>query len=498
MFRNRDTASESRVMRVLRRLLRFMFWVTLVLGLPYAIWAIYNCFDEVETAQARHWGAPYSNVVPDKANAWLYLLGIGAAENDDPIAMGRRRLDAFETRRRMDPVPPAGVAEQAGPLPHIGPDRAVDGVNHLCDVRKTDCVAWTAQHAVMLDRLATANRVRLLRYETMLSMPHWDEKATPDTVSLDADFKIAFLHLDLLASGWRGGEDPQQVVAALAKTVSFWRRVAEQSHELLSKILAARLIEHGQRILGSIVERLSVAQLRSMQGDLDAILAPQTAMQADLEMVAKEEYLRFAAGTERDLRVGTILRECVAGNVKDRAGAPEGIGRCAIRVLVLPGYVRQATLNLRAEHATVMAACLSMPPEQFKTDCPPMRSAAFEAGLAPVLRHPKGRLSENWGYFAYNLVGRILVVMSVPDLSRYKDRLHDQDAVRRMLAIKLRALQARLPATAMPGFLADQPRELRNPYTGEPFGWEGEDITYAPADSQYWKSERLAIQCRLR
>lgn len=308
-------------MRVLRRLLRFMFWVTLVLGLPYAIWAIYNCFDEVETAQARHWGAPYSNVVPDKANAWLYLLGIGAAENDDPIAMGRRRLDAFETRRRMDPVPPAGVAEQAGPLPHIGPDRAVDGVNHLCDVRKTDCVAWTAQHAVMLDRLATANRVRLLRYETMLSMPHWDEKATPDTVSLDADFKIAFLHLDLLASGWRGGEDPQQVVAALAKTVSFWRRVAEQSHELLSKILAARLIEHGQRILGSIVERLSVAQLRSMQGDLDAILAPQTAMQADLEMVAKEEYLRFAAGTERDLRVGDHP-------ARMRGGKREGQGGC--------------------------------------------------------------------------------------------------------------------------------------------------------------------------
>ncbi len=84
-----------------------------MLCLPPLAWLAWNRIEEAPNADALHWGNPPVREVADAHNAWLYLLGIGAAEGDDPVAFGRRRVDAYVARARRDPMAAAANLDVA-------------------------------------------------------------------------------------------------------------------------------------------------------------------------------------------------------------------------------------------------------------------------------------------------------------------------------------------------------------------------------------------------
>src|SRR6185436_16596373 len=89
--------------RPLRTVLKVFGWILFLLILPPLAWFTYNRIDESPSADARRWANQPRREVKDADNGWLYLYGIGAAEGDDPIALGRRRADAYTARARNDP-----------------------------------------------------------------------------------------------------------------------------------------------------------------------------------------------------------------------------------------------------------------------------------------------------------------------------------------------------------------------------------------------------------
>ena len=82
---------------------RVLGWIALVLCLPPLAWLVWNRIDEAPNADALRWGNPPVREVPDADNAWLYLFGVGAAENDDPVAYGRRRAGRLSGSCRQSP-----------------------------------------------------------------------------------------------------------------------------------------------------------------------------------------------------------------------------------------------------------------------------------------------------------------------------------------------------------------------------------------------------------
>lgn len=468
--------------RPLRTLLRIVAWVIGVPVLALLVWLIYNCIDEAPSADALRWSQSPVRDVADADNAWLYLYGIGAAEDEDPVSLGRRRVDLYEARLRGDPRAPADAAESTAsdPLPQVRIDAQRDGIAEHCPFRDGDCIAWAAQNRAALLRLAEANRVRLQRFETLLQLPQWHEAAT---VSLDMPIPptdIAVLRLDLLALAASDAARSAEVAAAIATQVAFWRRASEQGNWLVSKILGFVFVERCQRLLVNLYERSAPAQRASIEAALAATLAPPSAAASRLDILAQEHFQSTSRGL-RDSVPGLwqSLRNCVRG-------APVN-GSCASDLMLSTTFLPQATANVVARLDTAMADYQAATPEQ-------ENDAAQRYAELVERENPLADGNAALRLFGYNASGKVLAFVAIPK-ANYRQRLNDYEALRRILVVKVAALQRGLRAPDMPEFLATQPPALRNPYTHRAFDWDAANntILYTAATADSFKRAQIAI-----
>ena len=174
-----------------------------------------------------------------------------------------------------------------------------------------------------------------------------------------------------------------------------------------------------------------------------------------------------------------LLRQCISGAVE---------GGCLKMLGMSAAFAPQATLNLHAGHRTQMLRMLNADPRDYAR-------VQQEAGLAmeaTFVNFDDTRVLAR--QLGYNYSGRILAQIAIPAFD-WGLRVHDQDAVRRMLVLKREATRRKLANEAMPAFLAEQPEALRNPHDGEPFAWDPlfREIHFAPRADKYWKRPSLAI-----
>ncbi|MBK8286782.1 MAG: hypothetical protein IPK97_19030 [Ahniella sp.] len=151
-------------------------------------------------------------------------------------------------------------------------------------------------------------------------------------------------------------------------------------------------------------------------------------------------------------------------------------------------YAPQATLNLHARHYRIIEDLLEADPRRIEAahqEVSPVFEETFVAFGDP------GRLV---GQLAHNFAGRILAQIAVPAFD-WGRRLHDQEALRRMIVLKREAKEHQIAPEGMDAFLSQQPEDLRNPFTGEPFGWSAEtyEIHFVPSAANYWKRETLIV-----
>ncbi len=276
--------------RPLRTLLRVIGWFLFVLSLPLLAWFVYNRIDEAPSADAARWSAPRREV-KDADNGWLYLYGIGAAPDDEPIALGRRRVDAYLAREQKDPSSKADPSEHndSDPLPQVKPDEKLDGITELCPYRDTECVAWAAQHRAALERLAQANRVRLERFQTLLNMTQFQEPPIAGDFPI-ADMSIASLRSNLLALEANDGARIPAVAAELVRHVAFWRRASEQAETLITKMVGFAFVARSQLLMVELLRRATPAQRASIAAGVDEVLAAPSAAALNLDVAASENF----------------------------------------------------------------------------------------------------------------------------------------------------------------------------------------------------------------
>lgn len=96
---------------------------------------LYYCMDEAPSDMARNLSERPPRTVADADNAPVYLLGLGAAEDADPIEAGRSRIDACLTGARREEL-------DAETVPEVRHDADRDGFNTLCRTSLGNCNAW--------------------------------------------------------------------------------------------------------------------------------------------------------------------------------------------------------------------------------------------------------------------------------------------------------------------------------------------------------------------
>jgi len=465
-----------------RRLLRWagrsVAVCLVVVAVPaLALW-VYNRFDEAPTPASQRWFAPLTPTTADRDNAWLYLLGLGAAEADDPISFGRRRLDAYEARkadRRQFRAGPAEKALEDDPLPFRSTDARGAKLEAVCDAAQRDCLAWARTQAAALTQLESLNAVRLRRYDAVLGMPAHEDLSTPaDDSPVPAAGADDGLYRALIL---RDLQHPARRAAALARlerAVSFWRRVEAAAQGTIEKVVAARMIERHLRVLEAWTDRLDGPGLVALEPVTRALL--QGPVPRQWERVFRRGALTFQRRTEELLPRGPLdaMRHCRQ--------------KCLQAWLLAQLYLPAATRNLSARLWDAQLALYMADAQQVPALNERLHDERQSMEPLPGDKHELVRR------VSYNLSGRTLAVSEVSDYGNELYLQHDLEGLRRLLWLKLAAQRQRLAPEQMPGFLRAQPPALRNPYTGLSFDWDARksSIQFVPK-SKRWKQDRIRV-----
>jgi len=470
-----------------QKLRRFVVVVLVVCLSPLLVWWIFNLFDEEPSAEALRLSAQPAARVADVDNAWLAFAGIDAAADKDLIALGRRRVDAAALTAAAPAwelaITDEALFEQA--VPAVRFDAQTDSTKAFCPERDTSCLDWVLTHAATLVRLREANALRLQRSASVLDLPGWQTLYPATLEAPIADFSILRLATHLIALDLaRGAEQSDDGLRAralqkLARSDAFWRRVLAQPTDLISLMVASAHLEASQRLVGELFDATRRPVTPAMQPAINAILQPLAAA-VDWSGALSHEYRLFEHVIHHaDPGAWGTLRQCIAGTTSNG---------CLETLAMNSALAPQATMNLHARNQVAYLAWLGADPRHVE---------ARRSELGEVLQKSFpdfGDTQTLLRQLSYNFAGRILASIAIPAMD-YGLRVHDREALRRMIVLKRAAMSQGIADQAMPAFLAAQPDALRDPYTGEAFAWDAlfHEMTFEPRASKHWKRARAGI-----
>lgn len=467
-----------------RKRWRLLRWLLLIVLTPPLLWLAWNWNDEAPNAAALELSKPLAHGVADADNAWLLLVGMGAAEGEDPIALGRRRVDAFNANGILATMPPASSGDAVPLAPRLPQDTTPES----CPWRIVNCLDWAQTHAPTLQRLREANALRLSRVARLQTLPQWDNVYRMAIDTPFAEIRDLHLYYDLTAldaSNAIASGDAAALAAAtqrMADTVRFFHRVQGRSQDLITVMVSVTAISRQYTLLDALLDRLDAGQIAALQPTLAAIVEAPAAAVDWSETLRREYQVVLHTTDDETLNIVTDYRRC-----RER-----GRDNCLSRSIAGLGFKPQATRNRMAENYLGILHAMQQPAPQLKAA---MARAADEARERnPFADGFSGMLRAS----VYNPIGKVLAAMGPPDFN-YAERVHDAEALRRSLVIKIQALQRGLAPADIAAFLATQPPQLANPWTGQPLDWDPRqrEIGFVPV-STHFQRQRVGVRYQPR
>jgi hypothetical protein len=410
----------------------------------YLVFVVINWNDEAPSADAERMVASERDrpAVADEANAYVHLLGLAAAPETDPVALGRERKAWMEG---FDPSAGAsGVSEMPGTDANwraARPQAAADLVSACPGVA---CVEALRANPEALDQWLASEQWLLDRYRRMLSVPAWRETVPRDPRAPMAGFAPALdaqsLHL-LEARQHAVAGDADIVCSLLEQDLAFWRRVLASSDLLLTKMVAAAAVRRHFELGG-----LALRELPS--GTVDQSIPPSwrramSGAERSLSRALAGEWHYSADFLATDASIEALLPQV---STWDRLSAR----------LLRPGFQPKATLNLGAARKVHWAVVSERPyPE-----------------LGQAIDAARREQAEDQRLFRlYNPVGTLLdSVAAGSGYADYVARANDVEGMRRVALLAAAMREAGVQPADADGFVRGS--DLRNPYNGEPFEWD--------------------------
>jgi len=475
-----------------RRVLRAFIWIFLILLTPVVSFVAYNRFDEAPSELALKFENMPMRPVSDADNAWLAMVGLGAADDVDPIAWGRQKVDAFNA------TPMQSVANSSEPAIEssqpedahvtIWPDPKPPIDDRHCPKRDVDCLQWALDRATRLRGFQQANAVLLTRLDALMQLPEWQARYQQRVDTPMLDWGILAAQLDLLALDLAEAQasasevDVDASLQKLAGSVEFWQRVRAQPQDLFTVLFSGALIERAYWIANAWLDRAGQEQITRHGLLLDRVLKPASGP-VQWQRAVADQYLLFRNGmADLDPGLGTVLWRCVTDS------ASEG---CLESLTTSASFAPQATFNLQAINCEQILRVLEASPRDHE-------EVAADAGrimqeMFPNFEDIGALLSQ----MSYNYTGRILAAISIPAFD-WSKREHDREALRRMIVLKRMALESGVPAESLVSVISLQDSTLGNPLTGNPFDWDATSrvLYFEPSAKQDWKRERVEIAYR--
>jgi hypothetical protein len=397
-----------------------------LLGVPLAVLLLINLRDEALLPEAVAYMRNDAASLPDEQNAFYYLLGFGAPLADDPHKAGKAWLVAVnQAQESLLKGAEANWPAQPEGLPKIAA---------TCSPDRESCVRWLKDKA-QAGKLVEDNRQAIGRYRGVHAYPGYRDMTDARLLSYPmpsftplASAQRLYL-LDIAQRFERGEVDAP--LAALRDEIALARRMMAGSHSLLQKVLAtAQLVRTS--LFASDVLSAHRARIGPKAAVLAGALAPLSAEERGLAPTLRSEFAMAASASDPSRWHG------------------EDFGIGIDTMFARPFYQQRASVNLLYGFTRAWSEVDQAPAAEL--------DAAFARARAA---EPK---FSAWGAI-YNPVGKLLVFINALQPAGYFERVHDADALVRMVALQAQIVAKNVKPDAI---------DSRNPYTGKPYGWDAQ------------------------
>lgn len=383
--------------------------------------------------------------VPAKQNAFYVFWGFEADPSLDAHSVGMSMVEALEqARAQQKSIAYDDLQWFLGTSPlkidRSDKDLYQAGTNSLTQVR-----AERAKIEVSEQKLQPyIKRYQLLRSYTDFKEPvprNADEPmlgyAGLVAISGLTDARIT---LDMADKAKQGA-----ALKNLAAELRLWRRVSQESETLITKMVATKVL---QRKFGLVADLLAESpEIAVNPPDLLAeITRPLAENEISLERALLGEF-RWVSGM-------------FLGLLSEIDAAPYSVSNMFNKLILARGFKPKATVNLSFAKNKELRDFYNRP--------------------AAAIAVNKSAFIADWGRFSsyspstlfYNPVGKVLVYVAPPDYGTYVYRMHDLDALSRLLELQRQLAVARLSTDKVAAFLRQSDASLRDPYTGKPMRWD--------------------------
>jgi hypothetical protein len=451
-------ANAMTIRRILSRFWRALGWLLLTVAvlaatLVAALWWANRHDDPLrpEVAAALRFEPPTPEAM--RGNGYFVMLGLGAPAGEDAFDAGQRffaaQMRGYELLQR--------TGEIKSFIADAWPHQLVDMAPMHCTAAVKDCYAHYLAHADAIRSALSGQAPLVERYLSLLDTPVYEE-ILPPYIGLDSPYyadavaasELTGAHAALLLNEHRLDEG----LELLGRNAQLHERLMAGSRTTLGAMIALAIDMRQQRLIGDALRHLP-AMAKTHENALYLALQPLPTSIAP----ALDGELRYAIGS------GQRLPEPKCGSsVPEVFQLGDFVFRCADLLLRPLAYLPHATLNqiYRNKGAGVELAQLSA--DQFDQTA----AAVVERTIQAADNDPNRTwlaLRNAWGRYFMRGTGPTEHIS-------YIERFHDIEGHRRLLRLQIAALHDGVPPEQMPGWLAAQPPELRNPYTLQPMGWD--------------------------
>ncbi len=434
-------------MKVTRLLVRAGKWIGLLLSgflvcavLGYAVLLLINREDRAPSPAATSFARMlhHGERLDTADNAFPYLAGLDAARGKNPRELGLERMqrDAGTAPREGDR---AGVSLRT----HLnesgsGLDRWID----VCDTPEDSCLSRLREDGDVLAMGLPKTAWMLRRYQRLLQYTDWREPA-PDFYSAWPYGAASVLNRLHGLQVWQLARHEREDAALtrLDREARFWRLTLASTNTVTGKLVATAFLRRNLLWTNAVLATLPRDGASRVP---DSWLQPLAAQERSMR--------RVFAGELHMTRWVFRLTEAAF----ERASFFDRLVTWIEAPLLQP----QASINRLATRYDRIDQALDAP-------YPRLLSAVEDLRRTRRFREQ----SSDW-LAPYNPTGRYLIGVAEPDWVEYGLRVADLEGARRALIATVRLRAQGVKARNVPARLDEV--DLRNPYTGEAFGWDSE------------------------
>lgn len=440
--------------KLIRLLIKAVITAACIAALAYGSLLLINLKDAEPSELTKKMRLAYdSHPIPeDSENAFLIVLAFSALPESDPHDLGIARRDWIQSS-----APEFDGADD--PLlidyePRSDRPGEIVALAEVCKDPDLACVAALDGKGVVVEEWLESENWLLQRYLRLTSMSKFLERGTLDIAAPLPSYHVVLegqklLFVEALIAGRSG--DTEKVNALLSQDLKFWRLVLSQSDLLITKMISTVAISKNFKF-GNLI-------LRELHPELvgaavpDSWFDPMTAEELSMERCFVGEWM-FSGGIAREYENSQISPLSGSYYAEDQTVWDRILWAFA-KPLWQPQDIGNRYAALLIDMATEIDGTLDDMPLSLAN-----AEATADAAFKPMSS-------------AYNITGDILFEGTATTLPGYAARVADLEGLRRAAVLLTRIRSGRVLLEDLRDSLASG--DLKNPYTGEPFGFDEEE-----------------------